>query len=351
MDSPSPSYPQVTPAARPPLNGLAVAALVFGLVCVVPVVGIVLGSIALTQIGRTGERGKGMAVTGLVLSTVSTLVFAVVLVSGVAAFTKGFSDGLADGMPDGNTLFTLRKGDCFDTPGDKVVAKVANAATVPCTRTHTGEVFGVFQVAGENSGFPGDASITKTAENRCWELENVYAMDTWAIPQDVDVYYFAPSSSTWLHDDHEVTCFFGRDGGPLKGSLRQDATTLDEHQLAYLKAANTINDAKSAPPEAEYVKDDLKGYKEWAQDVTRALDEEARILHGHVWPAAAEQHVAALEAKIDAARAHWAKAAAAKDADTYYDHYEAAERLSGYEEAVRARAALGLATSDAAVDS
>ncbi|MEU6343495.1 DUF4190 domain-containing protein [Streptomyces sp. NPDC046977] len=352
MDSPySPQPSALVPPARRPLNKLAVAALVLGLVCVVPVVGIVLGAVALTQIDRRGERGKGLAVAGLVLSTLSTLVAALIAIGGLAAFTKGFSDGLAQGARNGDTLSSLRRGDCFDTPKNEVEGAVRNAATVPCARVHTGEVFGVFQMSGENSGFPGDHSVTTMAEKRCGQLQNTYTLDTWALPKDAGVSYFVPTSRSWKIDERQVICFYRKDSGPLTGSLRRDETTLDAHQLAYLKAVNTLDDAKDDAPEAEYIEDDLKGYKQWAQDVTIALGQEARLLRHHDWPAAAQPHVAALAKETDAARAHWAKAAGAKNAHTYYDHYKAGERLSGHDEAVKARAALGLARTDPAAGS
>lgn len=50
-------------------NGMAIAALVLGIcgfLCYVPgIVGIILGSIALNDIKRTGRRGKGMAIAGI----------------------------------------------------------------------------------------------------------------------------------------------------------------------------------------------------------------------------------------------------------------------------------------------
>ncbi|MFB7287938.1 DUF4190 domain-containing protein, partial [Actinacidiphila glaucinigra] len=130
---PYPPYPHqpappnaLAPASRrAPLNGLAVAALVTGVLCMVPVVGVVLGAIALVQIRRTGERGKGMAVTGLVLSSVGTLLCALVLVGGGAgAFVKGFKEGAREGARDGGA-FSLRRGECFDTPGGGLQAPPA----------------------------------------------------------------------------------------------------------------------------------------------------------------------------------------------------------------------------------
>jgi hypothetical protein len=63
-------YPNLAPV--PPTNGLAVGALVCGIlefftlgIAAVPAV--ILGHMARGQIRRTGERGDGMAITGLVL--------------------------------------------------------------------------------------------------------------------------------------------------------------------------------------------------------------------------------------------------------------------------------------------
>ncbi|KQQ05194.1 MULTISPECIES: DUF4190 domain-containing protein [unclassified Rathayibacter] len=51
---------------RPPLNGLAVAALICGLLGLAPAA-IVLGHVGFAQAGRSGQRGRGIAVAGLVL--------------------------------------------------------------------------------------------------------------------------------------------------------------------------------------------------------------------------------------------------------------------------------------------
>ncbi|GAA3154303.1 hypothetical protein GCM10010466_51580 [Planomonospora alba] len=65
-------YGAPPPPARPS-NGMAIASLVLGIVglftCgVTSVVGIILGHVSMSQIKRTGEEGRGMAVAGLVLS-------------------------------------------------------------------------------------------------------------------------------------------------------------------------------------------------------------------------------------------------------------------------------------------
>lgn len=66
-----PAYGQPVQAAyAPPTNTLAILALVLGFV--VPIGGIICGHIALGQIKRTGEGGRGLALAGLILGYVFT---------------------------------------------------------------------------------------------------------------------------------------------------------------------------------------------------------------------------------------------------------------------------------------
>lgn len=65
-------YPMVMPVAYVPAqrtNGLAIAALVCPLVVFLLFpLGIIFGHVALSQIARTGEGGRGLAIAGLVIS-------------------------------------------------------------------------------------------------------------------------------------------------------------------------------------------------------------------------------------------------------------------------------------------
>lgn len=94
---PPPQYPVMAvpvgyvPAAR--TNSMAIAALVSSLV--VAPLGIVFGHIALSQINRTGEDGRGLAIAGLVIGYILTGIFviwiAVMIVLG-ALFTSAVND-------------------------------------------------------------------------------------------------------------------------------------------------------------------------------------------------------------------------------------------------------------------
>ncbi|GGS86127.1 membrane protein [Streptomyces daghestanicus] len=334
-----PSYGPPRPA---PVNGVAISALVLGLLCFLPAVGLVLGLIALTQIKRRGERGKGFAVAGTVLSSAGLVLWAVALTTGGAsAFWEGFK-GAATGE---GTAYSLETGQCFDTPDGSLQGVTYDVEEVPCAGAHDGEVFAVFDLP--EGPFPGDDPVGETADDRCYALRSGYAMDTWAVPGNVDVYYLTPTRQSWRLGDREVTCLFGgaEEGDVLTGSLRNDETTLDADQLAFLRAAALLDEAVGSEPLTSYVEDDLPGYRKWAGRMADALAGQAAGLREHTWPAAAERPVADLADDLDAARKEWAGAARATDADTFYVHYDTGYELLAPSGSVTARKALGLATT------
>jgi hypothetical protein len=333
-----------SPYARPaPVNALAVASLVLGVLCCVPAAGLVLGLISLRQIRRKGERGRSMAVTGSVLSTVGLVLLVVALATGgLSAVWEGFKEGARDNG-------SLSRGECFDAPGG-MEGSFYDLDEVPCADGHDGEVFAVVKLPGGR--FPGDDKVTATADDKCYTLRSSYAMDAWAVPDDVDVYHIVPSAESWRIGDREITCAFGNTDarGSLKaGSLRNDETTLDADQVAYLKAANVQDAALDAVP-ADTPEDDLAANTAWAARVSAALTEEVGMLNGRQWPVGAKEPVAALVKELESLREPWRQAAGADDVDAFYAHYDKAIRLEDPDRSVTARKALGLATTPPSYD-
>lgn len=68
-----------TPQKSTGTNGLAIASFILSLVGL-GVIGLVLGIIALNQIKKTGEQGKGFAITGIVLGVLSVLAGIIVII-------------------------------------------------------------------------------------------------------------------------------------------------------------------------------------------------------------------------------------------------------------------------------
>jgi hypothetical protein len=75
------------------MNGLAIASLVVGIVSffiglygAVGVVAIILGVIALRQVRERGQRGRGLAIAGIILGAVGAILTIVFLVVGRSMF-------------------------------------------------------------------------------------------------------------------------------------------------------------------------------------------------------------------------------------------------------------------------
>jgi hypothetical protein len=79
--------PQPAYAPAPPTNTLAIIALVGSFF--ISLVGVICGHIALKQIARTGEGGRGLALAGLIIGYVGIAVWVIVIIFYV--FIIGFA--------------------------------------------------------------------------------------------------------------------------------------------------------------------------------------------------------------------------------------------------------------------
>jgi len=81
---PYPPYAYPPPPTPPPTNSLAIASLVCAFVFAP--LGIVFGHLSLSQIRRSGEDGRGLAIAGLVIGYVVTIATIVAVVAGTLLF-------------------------------------------------------------------------------------------------------------------------------------------------------------------------------------------------------------------------------------------------------------------------
>ncbi|WP_327353678.1 DUF4190 domain-containing protein [Streptomyces sp. NBC_01304] len=210
------------PPAQSPVNGWAIASLVVGILCCLPLLGLIFGIVALVQIKKSGDRGKGMAVAGLTLSSVGSLLLALFFFSGAAS---DFMDGVRDGLREAreNQVTALDKGECFNVPGGDMEGDMTDVDVVPCAERHHGEVFGSFDLA-DRDGYPGEDRITEVAQDKCSKLVDDYVGDRGAASSGAYLYFFGPTDSSWSDGDREVTCVLGQaDGSKTSGSLRDTA--------------------------------------------------------------------------------------------------------------------------------
>ncbi|MGE5827137.1 MAG: DUF4190 domain-containing protein [Micromonosporaceae bacterium] len=207
-----PTQPFPPAAPKPGVNGFAVAALVLG-ICGGPLLSVIFGIIALRQIRRTGQQGRGMAIAGLVLSAVWVLAIAIGVAVALATGTTRDSTGQLTGS--GRVAISdLEPGDCVNNiEEDRLVAKVD---AVPCSQLHSAEVFAVFDLTG--SSFPGDSTANDQAEQGCLDRLDDYAPDA-VNDEGLDLFYFAPNANSWSRGDREVVCL-ALDSNKRTGSLR-----------------------------------------------------------------------------------------------------------------------------------
>jgi hypothetical protein len=114
----SPAYGDPSFAAPPPqqgTNGLSIAG--FVLAIVVAPIGFILSIVGLVQAGRRGQKGKGLAIAGIIISLV-------LMVTGVAA-------AVAVGMTVGKKVATLADPGC--TVGKAAILDNASKISSPDT--------------------------------------------------------------------------------------------------------------------------------------------------------------------------------------------------------------------------
>ncbi|MFD0722972.1 DUF4190 domain-containing protein [Streptomyces globosus] len=138
-------------------NVAAVVALVMSVVCAIPFVPLILGFVALSQIRKNGEKGKGLAIAAIVIHGATIAFYAIVLAIGLSG---GLDDGTAPRRDTGGRVTVpeqsaspganagaspgasprerrrdvedIRKGDCFNTEDD--LAKTEEGAPRPGSR-------------------------------------------------------------------------------------------------------------------------------------------------------------------------------------------------------------------------
>ncbi|MFE4971831.1 DUF4190 domain-containing protein [Kitasatospora sp. NPDC056651] len=353
--APAPGMPFAAPGPAP-TNGLAVGSLVTGLLLVAPVA-LVLGIVALVQINRRKERGSGLAVTGLVLGTIGTLLL--VLGLGAADFSSARAGRFGQPLkaPAGSVSWSdLKAGDCYDSPGGGTTeggngdAKVYWVHRLACADPHHGEVAGTAGLPNAEGPYPGESEVRASAGRLCRKVLGDYALDQWVLPDGMDDVYLYPTAKNWASGDRYVTCAFEDREDRHQGTVRTDRSRLAAPQLAYLEAARGFNDVYLEPPAGD-VSAAAAEYRVWARQVAAASRAEAAALGAPSvpWPADVQPKIAKLvEAK--------SQAAAAWDAMASGDDVEGDFRRAGVLEArmgpviLEIRRGLSLSTGEQAPD-
>jgi hypothetical protein len=202
------------PPQKQGTNGFAIASLVFGLLGGI-LLSVIFGFVALSQIRKRGQGGRGLAIAGISLSGVWLVGIVAAVIIGVVASGSSTNDppALADGG-DVNVQ-RLAPGQCLN--GLKEGSAIRDLPAVPCTEPHEGEVFAVFDL--KDGDFPGDAEVAKLAEDGCVDRLETAAPKAAEDP-DLEIYFLHPTRSSWRLGDQGVACVAMSSKGKVTGSIK-----------------------------------------------------------------------------------------------------------------------------------
>ena len=201
-----PGYP--APRAHTGTNGFAIASLVLGILGGV-LLSVIFGIVALVQVHKRGQPGKGVAIGGLVASGCWVLL----IVTGVTLAILTDADSSSSTSGDTTTAVTrLSPGDCVNDIEES--NSLRDLPVVPCSSPHEGEVYAVFDLAA--GAYPGDTAVEQQSEKRCGDEFDGYASTP---DNNLELFYLHPLESSWSLD-RGVTCIATDPRGPRTGSLR-----------------------------------------------------------------------------------------------------------------------------------
>lgn len=201
-------------------SGYAITSLVtgiFGGLCFLWAVGIGFGIAALRTMPRRNQRGRGMAIAGIVLSgiwLVLNIVFVVIMIIAAGHAERGpRSGGFVPGLPHGTQAVSdLQPGDCFDKLSDG-----KRVLIMPCDEAHEGEAFAVVPL--NFSSFPGEQRIVEESQRSCAAKVSGY-LEGVPLPDSVQVRFFHPTEASWSNSAARVTtCMFVGKAGKTTGSV------------------------------------------------------------------------------------------------------------------------------------
>ncbi|MFG2002598.1 DUF4190 domain-containing protein [Spirillospora sp. NPDC048911] len=209
-------------------NGLAIASLITGLLGCFGVLGLILGVISLKQIKERGQKGRGLALGGIVLSVLW-------VVGGTASylFLSSLDKDDLDKLATPKTTSTkpkdvrankMRVGDCInDNSGASTATdapvEVDSVKVVPCTSPHDGEVLATFRLAAAT--LPSESQMGKLAGNGCQQRVTRRINRDPARAQ-LDISYYYPTVQSWASGDRLITCVavHSKQGTKLTRKLR-----------------------------------------------------------------------------------------------------------------------------------
>ena len=204
--------PAYGPPPVPGTDGVSIAALVTGILGL-GVVPLVIGIVGVQRTGRTGRGGKGLAIAGIVLGGLSTVVWTLLLVFGLALWNDDDFRASLEAPPP------MRAGLCF--PAHLDISTVMAYEAVPCDDEHGSEVVGVVKLP--DTRYPGSDAAYAAADPYCYEAFAKYVGVDYE-ESELEMTFVFPTEETWDEGDRQVVCYAHEVGGAaVTGTVRDTA--------------------------------------------------------------------------------------------------------------------------------
>jgi Septum formation len=209
-DYPAGWYPYgPPPPAERRLDGWSVAALVCGILPTV-VLGLVLSVVGLIRTSNPLRRGRGLAMTGLVLSLVWVAGF-----TAIGVYHEQHKTPAAAGVEV--NPFDLGVGDCFEQPPLTGQTTVHTVSKVPCDQAHNAVITATIEPP--NASYPGLSAILNQALQLCHSQVLSYL----GRPLGRLRYAaFAPHQALWESGHKSASCVLYDPDRNFKGDIRTD---------------------------------------------------------------------------------------------------------------------------------
>jgi hypothetical protein len=215
-------------------NGFAIAAFVISLLGGT-LLSLILGFIALGQIRRSPQRGRGLAIASIVLSVIWGAVLVFFLV-GHSPSTPNTPSANGGGTPPASTaspsvspssggtssgatsVFALRTGQCFQNPpASQSILGITTVAVVSCSTPHNAQVFVEFAATG-GSTYPGSSALKRQADTGC-HARITGNVKSSKITNSMTLRFLYPLSVSWAEGHRTITCLIVDAKPDLKSSL------------------------------------------------------------------------------------------------------------------------------------
>lgn len=323
-------YGYGVPQAPAGTNGMAIAALVLG-ICgfffITPIVGLVLGLIALSAVRRSGQKGKGLAISGIVLSSLWIALFAgLFTLAAVTAPEPAHRDAAGNVVKKGSVpVFSLRPKDCFTAPAGAIGSTQIHTkdfTVVPCSTPHDSEAVGSFTAA--ESSFPGVDALRAEGRTQCFKVLTGYLTDVGSLPHGSIVQFVYPNEQAWGASEHRVMCFIQFSAADMTRLLYHDSSSYTPDQRRFLDAGRPLLNAL-AQLSATRQSEDLPALRQRASEIAAATRSEISALTAAPWPDDVQPNVDVLVAERRTAAKLWTQAADAPDVDSFSDQAEQAD--------------------------